>query len=121
MGKLNDVRTWLLIAAGWGVAASVGLLVTAMQLHEPLYAYYSGAAGLFFVALLCLAPRLGASRMRRRWLMAASAVNCGICAFGLTVGLVVYGPSAAILAALTLICVAHDTRDASRRTVQRSA
>jgi hypothetical protein len=121
MGKLNDVRTWLLISAGWGVAASIGLLVTSMQLREPLYAYYSGAAGVYFAGLLCLAPRLSTSRMRRRWLMLVSVVTCGLCAFGLTVGLVVYGASAAIFVALTLICIAHDTREPSRRPVQRSA
>jgi hypothetical protein len=33
----------------------------------------------------------------------------------------VYGPSLAILAVLTLICIAHDSREPSRRPVQRSA
>jgi hypothetical protein len=110
MGKLNDVRTWILLAGGWGVSVSVGLIITSVQFEEKLFAYYAIIAGTFFGLLFVGAGHLAAARMRRRLFMIATILNVGICAFGLAGGFVLYGPPLVILAGLSLVTATLDSR-----------
>jgi hypothetical protein len=123
MGKLNDVRTWVLVAAGWGISVSAGLLFVSLQLSESLFAYYAIGAAIFFVAVFAAAGWMSSSPQRRRLFMIAAIFNGGICAFGLAGGFVLYGPSLVIFIVLAVICVARDTKQDSelRSPVQGSA
>jgi MFS family permease len=123
MGKLNDVRTWVLVAAGWGISVSAGLLFVSLQLSESLFAYYAVGAAIFFVAVFAAAGWMSSSTQRRRLFMIAAILNGGICAFGLAGGFVLYGPSLVIFIVLAVLCVARDTKQDSelRSPVQGSA
>jgi predicted permease len=123
MGKVNDIRSWILLASGWGTAVSVGLLATSIQLGERLYTYYAIAAGAFFALVFVGAGWMAASRMRRRYFMMVAIVNAGVCSFGLGTGFVLFGPALAVFVVLTGVCIARDTSRArsSRSTVQRAA
>jgi hypothetical protein len=103
MGKLNDARTWVILACGWGLAVSAGLLGTSWQLGEPLFAFYAAAAGIFYLAVLAAAGRLCTARLRTTLFLLIALLNAGLCAFGMAGGFVLYGPPLVIFIALAVL------------------
>jgi hypothetical protein len=100
MGRLSDARTWVLVASGYGLAVSVWVVCTALTLDKGLIAGWGVVTGLFYMTMIMLARTISAARGRRWWLAFAALANVALCAFGLTTGIILFGPPAAAYVAL---------------------
>jgi hypothetical protein len=90
----------VLVASGYGLAVSVWVVCTALTLDKGLIAGWGVVTGLFYMTMIMLARTITAARGRRWWLAFAALVNVALCAFGLTTGLILFGPPAAAYVAL---------------------